>query len=197
VYRVKGDFPKSLEALNTMLAERHHSEDIHIDFFTSEIIHNRGAVRHEMEDYDGALSDLVVAYQTAINPVEQDVILSDLAACALRKGYYDLAHTALTLVLERCPFPHQRQHALLNMVALTVLRGDHDAFVHFRAQLEPRHCGDVVTAFAHLTVARGIERFGTRPQARTAYRKAARFAEKTKILKVQREALERLAELQS
>lgn len=186
--RVKGNLPESLNQLDRLIKEWGKKSYPQTENAIAELLQTRGAVLHEMERYDEAIQNLFGAYRAYRDQEEKNKALTDLASCAMHTGYFDFAYDVLRLILHRTELPRLRQIALVNLIYLSVAQSDTVAFLRYRKQWTDT--SDVVLdAMARLAIAMGMERFGNAEDALAAYTETAEFAERSRVAKIQFDAL--------
>jgi tetratricopeptide (TPR) repeat protein len=194
--RVRGNLPASLATLTELLGEWESGSYPQIENALADILQTRGTVLHEMGDYDGAIRDFFGAYRASRDQSARNFILNDMAACAIRTGYYGFAHDALELMLRRTDVQRLRQFAIINLIYLSIAQDDEIAFVKYRTQLKPDVHDVSMNATALLIMAQGVEQFGTKKEALLAYQEAEQFATENRISKVQFDAITHIDRLQ-
>lgn len=197
LYKNKGNFPAALDSLTTLLSEYTSGRYGTVEGASADIHHCRGAVRHDMKEYDLAILDFFAAYQSSHDVNTREMTLSDLAASAGRKGYHDLARKVFELIIHRSTIALRRQCAIVNMMFFAASTGDQLLFTTYKNQWQPDICDPVLNASAWFTIAQAAEHFGTKSEALAAYEAAVDFAAQKHVHHIEFDALKRIDEIRN
>jgi tetratricopeptide (TPR) repeat protein len=161
----------------------------------------RGSVRQARGRYVDAIGDYFTALMGAHDRAHHELLLGDLAACAVEAGYRKTARDAYATLARRAHAPVVRSSALVHLLELVVLDGDRLAFEDVRAELKTFEATYGMpaehAAYAVLYEAYGAEQFKSRAAAKTALRTAAGRARALGVHAVARRAEIRLRALTS
>lgn len=194
--RGRGNLGDSEALLDSVVKEAAAANLSHMQ---SGALHSRGAARQKRGRYAEAMIDYFASYELAPDETERELILGDLAACALDAGYHRMARDAHRRLADTTHTPILRLSSLINLLEIAARDGDAVEFDRLQRDIQAyaaEHPVPVEHA-VHLTLhtAHGTERFGTQEAAITAYQIVIALARDAGIHQVEFEAEERLAAL--
>jgi tetratricopeptide (TPR) repeat protein len=162
-------------------------------------LHSRGGIREIRGRRNEAMEDFFRAYKLANDTSERERILGDLAACAGKAGYHQMARNAHRVLAYTTNDPFIRSSALMNLLELAVWEGNATEFERLQGQIqihaEQHPLPAEYAIHTALYRAYGIERFGLQEDAIAAYRDVITQANNTGLYHVAFEAEKNLTAL--
>ncbi|HXC25891.1 MAG TPA: hypothetical protein VNU46_08245 [Gemmatimonadaceae bacterium] len=188
----RGDFVGAESLLDTVIAEARRNDLPSVEACALQL---RGSLLLHSKRPVDAIRDFSIAYSLTPNRSLRELLLGDLAACATVLGLWQAACAIQEKLARTAHDRIARAYALVNLVELAILRGDHD---QYRARWQQVQAYPLATMppllnlYAQFYAANGVERFESVSAALATYRTLSTRAKELGNVVVERLIRERL-----
>jgi tetratricopeptide (TPR) repeat protein len=193
-YLAKGNLPQAQIILDDVIVQAREQELTEVQ---GAALHSRAGLAAHRGDYAEGLKLAYEALAHTRKPTERDQVLGDIGAMFAALGVHDAARDAHLILAATAQTKLVRWSATLNLMELSGLEGNEDAFDSYARELAREPLNAWVRSHYLLFLGEGFARFGRYAAADETLQEASTFAEANQIHQVAFKAQSALGNVRS
>jgi tetratricopeptide (TPR) repeat protein len=193
-YLAKGNLPQAQTILDDVIVQARDQDMMSV---YAAALHSRAGLAGHRGDYAEGLKLAYEALEQTTSPTERDQVLGDIGGMFSALGLHDAARDAHLILVATAQTKLVRWSATLNLMELSGLEGNQEAFDGYARELAREPLNAWVRAHYLLFLGEGFARFGRHEAAAEALQEASTFADANQIHEIAFKAQSALVSLRS